>query len=62
MAMRKIYLAPRIKTLKITSENVMNMTSVNDSVGDGNQLGKKMEFDDFDTDDDDYTPYEGVWE
>ena len=33
--MKKTYLKPRIKTLDVLSENVLNMTSVNDQIGDG---------------------------
>ncbi len=44
--MKKTYLKPRIKTLDVLSENVLNMTSVNDQIGDGNQLGKETDYSD----------------
>lgn len=44
--MKKTYLKPRIKTLDVLSENVLNMTSVNDQTGDGNQLGKETDYSD----------------
>ena len=44
--MKKTYLKPRIKTLDVLSENVLNMTSVNDQTGDGHQLGKETDYSD----------------
>ena len=43
--MKKTYLKPRMKTLDVMTENILNMTSVNDEIGDGNQLGRETDFD-----------------
>ena len=63
--MKKTYLSPRIKTLKIKAETILNLTSVNDEVGDQIQLGKKIDlddFDDFDEADGEEPADESVWE
>ena len=63
--MKKTYLSPRIKTLKIQSEGILDFNSVKNEVGDGNQLGKEFNSDDFNDFDhsDGEGPYEeNVWE
>jgi hypothetical protein len=63
MDTKKIYLPPRIKTLEIKAEDILNLTSVNDEVGDGNQLSKEINFDDFDDfDGGEESSEESVWE
>lgn len=63
--MKKTYLSPRIKTLKIQSGNVLDFDSVHDEVGDGNQLGKEFDtdnFDDFDNSDGEEPFEESIWQ
>lgn len=63
--MKKTYLSPRIKTLKIQSGNVLDFDSVYDEVGDGNQLGKEFDtdnFDDFDNSDGEEPFEESIWQ
>ena len=60
--MKKKYLLPRIKTLKFKTEDILNFTSVNNEVGNGVQLGKEVELDDFDGIDGGEDSYdESVW-
>ena len=58
--MKKKYLPPRIKTLRINTEDILDFTSVNNEVGNGVQLGKEMNFDDFDSGED--SSGESIWE
>lgn len=55
--MKKTYLKPCVKTLDVMSEAVLNLTSVNDQIGDGNQLGKETEFEQ-----DGWAKRSNVWE
>lgn len=57
--MKKKYLSPRIKTLKIKTEDILNFASVNNEVGNGVQLGKEVELDDFDGEKNPYD--ESMW-
>lgn len=57
--MKKKYLSPRIKTLKIKTEDILNFASVNNEVGNGVQLGKEVELDDFDGEENPYD--ESIW-
>ena len=50
--MKKKYLRPHTKMLKVKAEGIMNLTSVNDEVGDQVQLSKEVNFDEFEDEED----------